>query len=104
MRVTHVITRLIIGGAQENTVASVLGLQHKPSLQVQLLSGPTFGPEGSLEAVFADSPELLTRVPHLVRPVHPWSDALALRELIQLFRIQRPDLVHTHSGKAGFLG
>ena len=104
MRVAHVITRLIIGGAQENTVASVLGLQRKPNLDVHLLSGPTSGPEGSLESAFATSPGLLTLVPHLVRPVHPWKDALAFRELTQLFRLQRPDLVHTHSGKAGVLG
>ena len=39
MRVTHVITRLIIGGAQENTVATVLGLQNKPGIEVNLLPG-----------------------------------------------------------------
>jgi len=31
MRVTHIITRLVVGGAQENTVASVLGLRQKPA-------------------------------------------------------------------------
>ena len=46
MRVTHIITRLIVGGAQENTVSSVLGLQRKPGLEVDLISGPTTGPEG----------------------------------------------------------
>jgi hypothetical protein len=34
MRITHVITRLIIGGAQENTLASVLGLRQKPGFEV----------------------------------------------------------------------
>jgi hypothetical protein len=48
MRVTHIITRLVVGGAQENTVASVLGLRQKPGVEVHLLSGPTTGPEGSL--------------------------------------------------------
>ena len=43
MRVTHIITRLIVGGAQENTVASVLGLRNKPGLEVDLISGPTSG-------------------------------------------------------------
>ena len=104
MRVAHVITRLIIGGAQENTVASVLGLKDRPKLQVCLLSGPTAGPEGSLEPALAAWPGLLSRVPHLVRPVHPWKDALALRELTCYFRQEPPDLVHTHSGKAGILG
>ena len=62
MRVTHVITRLIVGGAQENTVATVLGLRSKAGVDVQLISGPTTGPEGSLESVFDHLPGLLTRV------------------------------------------
>ena len=104
MRVTHVITRLIVGGAQENTVASVLGLREKPGLDVDLVAGPTLGPEGSLESLFADHPLLLTIVPQLTRPLHPWKDFLAWRRLTQLFRVRRPEIVHTHSGKAGILG
>lgn len=104
MRVAHVITRLIVGGAQENTIASVLGLRQKPGLEVSLISGPTTGPEGSLEQRVAGIPGLLTLVPELVRPIAPVRDWLALRKLTRLFREQRPDLVHTHSGKAGVLG
>lgn len=104
MRVTHVITRLIVGGAQENTIASVLGLRDKPGLQVRLVSGPSLGAEGSLEGKVAGCPELLTLVPNLVRPVHPARDWLALRQLTRIFRNTQPDLVHTHSGKAGVLG
>jgi len=104
MRITHVITRLIVGGAQENTVASVLGLRQKPGLSVRLLSGPTAGPEGSLEPCFADAPEILTIVPHLIRPIRPWKDYLACAHLTKLWRHHPPDLVHTHSGKAGILG
>src|SRR5438309_12313 len=104
MRVTHVITRLIVGGAQENTVATVLGLRERPDIQVELLSGPTAGAEGSMEPCFAACPQLLKIVPSLVRPVHPWKDALALRHLSRYLRRQPPNVVHTHSGKAGVLG
>ena len=104
MRVTHIITRLIVGGAQENTVATVLGLLKKSGVAVGLISGPTAGPEGSLESELAGVPEILTRVPDLVRPVHPWKDWTALRRLTEIFRQTRPDIVHTHSGKAGVLG
>jgi glycosyltransferase involved in cell wall biosynthesis len=100
MRIIHVITRLIIGGAQENTLSSVLGLRQKPGFDVQLVSGPSTGPEGSLEHL---DPHLLT-VPHLVRAVHPYKDSLALRELENLFDKTKPEIVHTHSGKAGVLG
>jgi len=103
MRVTHVITRLIIGGAQENTVATVLGLQRFPGLEVNLVAGPTTGPEGSLESAFASLPERLTILPSLVRPVHPWCDLLAWRRLVKMFRAAPPRIVHTHSGKAGVL-
>lgn len=100
MQITHVITRLTIGGAQENTLSSVLGLREKPGLDVNLVSGPSTGPEGSLD--FMD-PQLLT-FPTLVRPVHPLNDFLAFRHLESLFRRTNPDIVHTHSGKAGILG
>jgi len=100
MRITHVITRLIIGGAQENTLSSVLGLRQKPGFEVKLISGPSTGPEGSLESL---DPQLIT-LPDLVRPIHPLKDSAALRQLEQIFRETQPDIVHTHSGKAGILG
>ena len=99
MRVTHVITRLIVGGAQENTVATVLGLRQKPGVKVHLVSGPTTGAEGSLESQFSTAPEILSVVPELVRPIHPLKDFIALQKLEQ-----KPNIVHTHSGKAGILG
>ena len=104
MRATHIITRLVVGGAQENTVATVLGLRGKSGVEVNLISGPTAGPEGSLESEFKKTPELLTVIPELVRPVHPLKDFFALRKLEQIFREQKPDIIHTHSGKAGILG
>ncbi len=120
MRVTHIITRLVLGGAQENTLSTIRGLLQRSaggspasSLEVNLISGPTIGPEGSLEAVarkiFPNSAlrtphSALTIIPELIRPVHPLQDFIALRKLEKLLREQKPDLVHTHSGKAGILG
>jgi glycosyltransferase involved in cell wall biosynthesis len=108
MRVTHIITRLVIGGAQENTLATINGLRQKAGVEVNLISGPTIGPEGSLEnearKVFGNRPSNFTIVPELVRPVHPLKDFIALRKLEAVLREQQPDLVHTHSGKAGILG
>ena len=104
MRVTHVITRLVIGGAQENTVATVLGLRRRPDFQVHLISGPTTGPEGSLAPLVQDEPDLLSLVPTLVRAVHPFYDYATLLRLTRIFRSTLPQIVHTHSGKAGILG
>jgi hypothetical protein len=47
MRIVHIITRLIIGGAQENTLLSCEG-QHRRGHEVTLITGPPMGPEGSL--------------------------------------------------------
>ncbi len=104
MKIIHVITRLVVGGAQENTVATVLGLREKSGVEVKLISGPTTGPEGSLETEFKNSPQLLEIVPELVRPIHPLKDFVALQKLERIFREQKPGIVHTHSGKAGILG
>lgn len=103
MRVIHVITRLIVGGAQENTIASLLGLRHVPGLEVELISGLSTGPEGTLEAMVQGS-RALTVIPELVRPVSPWNDLVTLGKLTKIFRDRKPDIVHTHSGKAGLLG
>ena len=104
MRVTHVITRLVIGGAQENTLYTIKGLHEKTGLELKLISGPTVGPEGSLESEAQKIPGLLTIIPELVRPVHPLKDVVAYRKLQAMLEQTRPDLVHTHSGKAGILG
>ncbi|MGV3774562.1 MAG: glycosyltransferase, partial [Verrucomicrobiales bacterium] len=104
MRVTHVITRLIVGGAQENTISTVLGLLQKPGLDVSLISGPTGGSEGSLEPVFDDYPNVLKIEPALVRPIKPAIDWQAYKSLTKTFHITKPDIVHTHSGKAGIVG
>lgn len=102
MRVLHVITRLVVGGAQENTIATVLGL-HRRGVDARLIAGLTTGPEGSLEPTIA-SAGLLTLAPHLIRAVRPTEDWRAFRDLLALFREQKPQIVHTHSGKAGILG
>ncbi|HNR37384.1 MAG TPA: glycosyltransferase, partial [Candidatus Hydrogenedentes bacterium] len=102
-RIAHVITRLCRGGAQENTFHSVR-LANRERYEADLVSGPTFGDEGSIEDAVRAAGIEIVRVPHLVRRVAPFSDLLALRELQQLFRTRRYDIVHTHTSKAGFLG
>ncbi|MGB9602257.1 MAG: glycosyltransferase family 4 protein [Verrucomicrobiia bacterium] len=104
MRVVHIITRLIVGGAQENTIATVVGLKRKSDVEVSLISGPTYGPEGSLVHKVDSTPGFYHEVPELIRPIHPIKDLIALRKLVGLLKKLNPDIVHTHSGKAGFLG
>ena len=101
MKVGHVITRLIVGGAQENTLATCRGLRERGH-DVELISGPQTGPEGSLLPHTGAVP--VTILADLCREPDPWRDSRATVALTQLFRQRRYDIVHTHSGKAGILG
>ena len=66
MRIVHVITRLIIGGAQENTLLTCEGLSARGH-EVHLISGPTEGPEGSLTGRARTGPYQFEELPDLVR-------------------------------------
>lgn len=101
--ICHVITRLIVGGAQENTILSCEGLKQRGH-RVTLVSGPTAGAEGSLVARARAGGYGFVEVPELVRAVRPLTDWRCRTALARLFRELKPDIVHTHSSKAGILG
>ncbi|MFO0888764.1 MAG: glycosyltransferase family 4 protein [Isosphaeraceae bacterium] len=104
MRILHIITRLILGGAQENTLLTVEDLHHHYGDDVTLIAGPAEGPEGEL---FARSRALGLKVqimPQLVRAVRPGKDLSAYLRLRAAIRRLRPEVVHTHSSKAGIIG
>lgn len=103
MHIVHVITRLIVGGAQENTILTCEGLRER-GYKVTLISGPTAGPEGSLVERARGGGYEFIEEPSLIRAVNPWYDARARRHLEIVFRRLKPDVVHTHSSKAGILG
>lgn len=110
LRILHISTRLILGGSQENTVLSCEG-QANLGHDVHLAYGPIYGPEGSmLERVqnfrTSDGRAIVTHeLPHMVRQIHPWNDHFCFHhDLKRLIRKVRPDVVHTHSSKAGILG
>ncbi|HRU05998.1 MAG TPA: glycosyltransferase family 4 protein [Candidatus Brocadiia bacterium] len=104
MRIVHVITRLILGGAQENTLLTVEGQQRLKDCKVKLVAGPPEGPEGDLLRRARANGVDLVLMPDLCRELSPWQDWKALRALRRMFREERPDVVHTHSSKAGVIG
>lgn len=110
MRILQISTRLILGGSQENVVLACEGLARRGH-EVHLAFGPIYGPEGSmLERVRAfrtdDGRSILTHeLPNMVREIHPIRDHLCFHhDLKRLMLDVRPDVVHTHSSKAGILG
>ncbi len=104
MKIVHVITRLILGGAQENTLLTVEGLHHRHRDDVTLVTGPAEGPEGDLFRRAEEQGIKVELLPDLVRAVRPATDWKAYRELRRTFRRLKPDVVHTHSSKAGIVG
>jgi glycosyltransferase involved in cell wall biosynthesis len=104
MRIVHVITRLILGGAQENTLLTVDELHHRYRDQVTLITGPAEGPEGDLFERAARRELDVEVMPELIRAVRPWVDMKAYWRLRAAFRRLKPDVVHTHSSKAGIVG
>ncbi len=104
MKVAHIITRLIIGGAQENTLYNVDDQHHIHGDEVCLITGPGLGPEGSLERRAKDRGLDIRVMPELRRSLRPWHDVGCYFALKRALKAYRPDIVHTHSSKAGILG
>lgn len=103
MKVLHIITRLIIGGAQENTMLTAAMLD-PTRFDVDVISGPQTGSEGSLIDEVRSRGVPLTIEPSLVREINPLKDLRALVRLTRHIRRGRYTIVHTHSSKAGVLG
>ena len=104
MRIAHIITRMILGGAQENTLLNCEDLLRDYGDEVLLITGPPLGPEGSLLDRARARGVPLEIVPSLRRAIHPWRDWTSYRALRRVLRSYRPDVVHTHSAKGGLLG
>ncbi len=103
MKIAHVITRLVVGGAQENTLFTVEGLIKK-GYKVDLISGKTEGPEGSLENRVREKKIPLIIIKQLVRDINPVFDIIAFLKLFFIFKKNKYQIVHTHSAKAGIIG
>jgi len=103
MRIVHVITRLILGGAQENTLLSCQG-QHDRGHDVTLITGPAIGPEGSLMPRAQAGGYRVIVVDEMRRAIHPLRDFRTYSRLTDLLVELKPDVVHTHSSKAGIIG
>jgi glycosyltransferase involved in cell wall biosynthesis/GT2 family glycosyltransferase len=103
VRVLHLITRLIVGGAQENTIASVDRVDND-RYDSELWCGPQTGAEGSLIEDARLRGVVVRILPDLVREVDPWKDAAVTLTLVRLMSRRHFDVVHTHSSKAGIVG
>ena len=103
MKICHLITRLIIGGAQENTLFTCYGLRERGH-RVILLTGPSLGPEGSLLEEARGRGLEVRLIPALKRQIDPFRDLISCYAIYRYLCREKPDILHTHSAKAGILG
>ena len=104
MRIVHIITRLILGGAQENTLITCKLLAQRGH-NVTLITGPALGPEGALFSQTINAGYDVIILNSMRRAILPGKDILTYLQLKKLLlRKLRPDIIHTHSAKAGILG
>jgi glycosyltransferase involved in cell wall biosynthesis len=93
---------MILGGAQENTLLTCEGL-HARGHDVTLVTGPAMGPEGQLMTRAKSGGYRVIEIDQMRRRINPIRDHLAYRRLLKLLRELRPDVMHSHSSKAGIL-
>jgi glycosyltransferase involved in cell wall biosynthesis len=103
MKIVHIITRLILGGAQENTLITCKLLAQRGH-DVTLITGPALGPEGELFQQTRNQKYKTIVINSLRRQINPIYDIPAYGAIKKHLKEIQPDIVHTHSAKAGILG
>jgi len=100
IRACHIITKLELGGAQKNTLYTVSHLD--PSkFETFLISGE----EGMLDNEASEKlGERAIFVREMKRSINPFFDLIALIKLTIVLKKIKPQIIHTHSSKAGILG
>jgi len=97
IKVCHIITMLELGGAQENTLYTCRHL-NKDKFDVILIAGQG----GILDKQTIGIKTFFVKT--LVRQISPIKDIIAIKKIYKILKKEKPDIVHTHSSKAGILG
>jgi glycosyltransferase involved in cell wall biosynthesis len=103
LRVLGVIARLSLGGAPVQATL-ISGRLDPDRFESILACGAVPDEEASMLFVAARERAPMVSIPGLGPRIRPLSDIRALLGLVRLVRRFRPDVVHTHTAKAGFLG
>jgi len=102
LRVLRIISRMNVGGPARHVAILHTGLDPQQFESV-LVYGEEGATEGSLRSLIGPAANTVT-IPELGREISPLADTVVLARLIKLMRETRPDIVHTHTAKAGFVG
>ena len=103
IKVLHIITKMAIGGATENTLLTT-SMVDKKLFESSILSGKKCDGD---ETIFEDIEKRgvrITFLPELVRKINPFQEIVSLFKMVAFIRAGNYDIVHTHSSKAGIIG
>jgi glycosyltransferase involved in cell wall biosynthesis len=103
VRVMHVIARLNIGGPAGHVLWMTSGLS-SDQFEVTVVTGVPGKAEGDMTDLLKKAGVSCHILPSLGRAISPLDDWVSLAKLFNLIRRWRPDIVHTHTAKAGALG
>ena len=99
-KIVRIIARLNVGGPAKHVVWLTAGLD---DYQTILVAGTVPSGEGDM-GYFAEQSGVLPHfIPEMSREIS-WQDVVTIWKLYRLFLRERPDLVHTHTAKAGTVG
>ena len=110
-KIIHIITRLDMGGSAQNTLLTChqlawkyeMVLVHGLSQESNMTDPEREAVEEQIESARVKGVKIVA-VPSLVRRISPASDILTLYDLVRIIQKEKPDIVHTHTSKAGILG
>ncbi|MFC5344431.1 glycosyltransferase [Brevundimonas staleyi] len=100
MKIVHVITRFIRGGADENTLFTC-NAQAVSGDHIHLIHGGEFSTDMLMQL---DRRVIVHCVPSMGRTIRPLDDLISLLSMVVILRKLAPDVVHTHTSKAGVVG
>jgi glycosyltransferase involved in cell wall biosynthesis len=110
-KILHIITRLDMGGSAQNTLLTCLELSRKYEMVLvcglSQESNMTDSEQGAVNGLINDARAngvKIVPIPSLVRRISPLNDIRALYDLVRIIKTEKPDVVHTHTSKAGILG
>jgi glycosyltransferase involved in cell wall biosynthesis len=103
IKIIHIITRLDRGGSSKMLLDIARGLS-AAKYDIKIIAGFTINPHEDLSSFSKKTGIEILFVRTLRRDINALFDILALVRLWQIIKKEKPDIVHTHTSKAGFLG
>ena len=95
IKILHIITRLDKGGSTEHVLECCEYFEKKDDFEIILI----YGGETKLNLDFKNY-----YVKFLQREISPIKDIVAFLKILKIIKKEKPDIIHTHSSKAGFIG